>query len=164
MQNAKQWKYLNKSNRFSINAKLCASDNFLNARRNNGRAKELKKPFLNSRRLSECSFVRSIDRNTLYLNEEISNASFKRNFAASCLPSSVWNRSLPNLCFSLAFDYSSVNGNDQPMTHSTSVEYFTPEPNFIPQCGAYCMWSSGDSSQYFCEGKFFIAVTCLCDG
>ena len=152
--NIRQWKLRNKLNRgFDINSKFCLSDNDLDA--NIVDRVLIPKKLMNSSRRTlsqQCIIGGSIDRRNctglLRLNEEeISSASFKRNFAASCLPPCVWNRSLPNLRLCLGFEFSPL-GQDLSGTYSTSVEYFTPEPNFVPKYGAYCMWSSNDDDDY----------------
>lgn len=157
LENIKQWKRRNKPNHgFEINSKFCLSDNHLDA--SVDRVLSLpKKLAAGSRHLSQqCCFIDSGVR----LNEqEISSASFKRNFAASCLPSCVWNRSLPNLRLCLGFEFSPV-GQDISGTYSTSVEYFTPEPNFVPKYGAYCMWSSNDDDDYPEGNLSFVCGAC----
>lgn len=144
LENIRECKRRSRPNQgFEISSKFCISDNHLDAV---DRVLSAKK--LTGRGLSQ-HFIGSIDRNSgVRLNEqEISSASFKRNFAASCLPSCVWNRSLPNLRLCLGFEFSPV-GQDLSATYSNSVEYFTPEPNFVPKYGAYCMWSSNDDDDY----------------
>lgn len=98
-----------------------------------------------------------------YAGDKLNMVSFKKQFAASCLPSSVWNRSLPNISFSmmsstsllLSPSSSSYHTNEffmdeYSLPHCSSVEYFTPERNYTPKCGAYCKWLPGDDLS---EGK-----------
>ena len=94
-------------------------------------------------------------------NDRINLASFKRHFAASCLPSCVWNQSLPNLHFSSSFaaadrrrqtTAAAAVSHSNTLPHASSVEYFTPEKNFVPPIGAYCTWSSSCDDQLI-EGK-----------
>ena len=90
-------------------------------------------------------------------NEQINVTSFKKHFAASCLPSCVWNQSLPNLHFSSSFASTDCRRTtigilDSTLLPASSVEYFTPEENFVPQVGAYCTWSSSLDGQ-LTEGK-----------
>lgn len=104
------------------------------------------------------SYLHSINCN----GDRINIASFKKNFAASCLPSSVWrNHSLPNLSLSSSHPYTpySFFAFDFPaLSHFSSVEYFIPERNFVPKCGAYCVWSSSPSDDESTKGKdtFFL--------
>lgn len=91
-------------------------------------------------------------------NDQINLASFKKHFAASCLPSCVWNQSLPNLHFSFSCATTDRRRtaigipNSTTLPHASSVEYFTPEKNFVPRVGAYCTWSSSFDDQLI-EGK-----------
>lgn len=98
--------------------------------------------------------------------DKLNMVSFKKQFAASCLPSSVWNRSLPNISLTMSSSpttlllssssSSSYRTNEffideYSLPHCSSVEYFTPERNYTPKCGAYCKWLPGDDS--LSEGK-----------
>ncbi len=93
------------------------------------------------------SYCHSVDSR----HDRINFASFKKNFAASCLPSSMWNHSLPNISFSFSYPAHKLAVREFPLHHSSSVEYFTPQRNFTPTYGAYCTWSS--SGDDLSEGK-----------
>jgi hypothetical protein len=100
--------------------------------------------------INDVSSLAIIARST---SDRINLASFKKHFAASCLPSCVWNQSLPNLHFSSSWATTDRRVPDSTtLLPASSVEYFTPEENFVPQVGAYCTWSSSFDDQLI-EGK-----------